>query len=402
MAEQPDVIRKRADVDPEAIARSLDAYPQEADAVGEALRSLDAERRHAAAATVADRLTAGDVAIRRAAALALSVCFETHPESDAAPELARALEDSDHVVRKHAGTALRAIAHQDPRDAVVAVQFLPALFDPESPDLLHAGLDIASDVAEVDPDAAAPLLDPLLDTLRGLADQDARPSEIPATGAAPPPAVREYQQQSATQLDRHRAQAVAVVERLLASRPDALAAVDASLSDLLRRETLGATRATLAKTLGQVAESEPETVASAIDDLASLLADEDPVVAASAAWALGMIADPHGRRVADAVQSDTDALAALLTVDPHGARIASATLLAYVAEHRPDALDPATDPLVAALDDEHPDVRASAALALGHAGRTDALAALRDATDDPDEQVRATARQALDRIESRS
>ncbi|MFC7196873.1 HEAT repeat domain-containing protein [Halosimplex aquaticum] len=76
-------------------------------------------------------------------------------------------------------------------------------------------------------------------------------------------------------------------------------------------------------------------------------------------------------------------------------------MLAYVAEHRPDAVAPVTASLATALNDSNPDVRASAVLALGEAGDESVLAELRAVTeDDPDERVRATARTVVDRIES--
>ncbi|WP_415379419.1 HEAT repeat domain-containing protein [Halosimplex sp. TS25] len=401
MTERPEQLRDRATVAPEAVAGSLEAFPREAGVVGETLRSFEGERRSAAVAAVAARLTDDDVIVRRGAALALRTCFEVHPETDpaVATELARSLADDDHVVRKHAGTALRDVAVQDPETADAAVDSLPELLDPASPDLLSVGLDIAAVVAESDPDAAVPLVPPLLDALDALADSAAGQSGGSDDVTARSPAAREFRRRQATELGRQRDRIVGVVNETLGARPEAVSSVRPALVDALRSESVGVARATLAETLGQVAESDPAAAAGTTDDLAALLDDADAAVATSAAWALGILADTHGQRVADAVAADVDALAALLDAEAPGARVASATLLAYVAENRPDAVDPAIDSLVAALDDANPDVRASAVLALGDAGTERALADLRTvATDDPDERVQTTAQTVLGRI----
>lgn len=161
-------------------------------------------------------------------------------------------------------------------------------------------------------------------------------------------------------------------------------------------------RARLAETVGQVAESDPDAVATVIEPLGDLLADPDPDVAASAAWALGVLAGSFGEQVADATDGRVDALVELLEIESPGARVASAGLLAYVGEYRPTAVSGATGALVASLDDDAPEVRASAALALGFSGDERVVPDLLDPVEnDPDERVRTTAKVAVERIETR-
>lgn len=394
--------RDDADVAPSAPAETLDAYPDETDVIGEALRAFGTERRSVAVTAVADRLTAGDPAVRRGAASALAVCFESCPdvEPGVVAELGRALADDGHVVRKEAGRALRNIARRNPAAVRNAVDQLPDLFEPDSPDLLAVGLDAATAIVEADPGAGVPLLDPLLETLEALADRELDQTEDRGGETTLPPAVREHQRQCAIERDRQRKQIVSLVGTTIATRPAAAASVRPALRGALRHEGVSVDRAVLAEALGRAAESDPDAVAPVIGDLAALLGCRDVRVAGNAAWTLGVLADAHGRRVADATEAHVDALVDLLDADSPDARVASATLLAYVSEHRTDAVDRAADSLAAALNDENPDVRASAALALGFGGYRRSLSDLRAlAENDLDDRVRVTASTAIERIE---
>lgn len=408
MTLRPETLHRRADRDPADVtaaapAGTLEAFPREAAVVGETLRALDGERRADAAAAVAEHLSHEDVDVRRGAALALRNCFETHPVAglETASELAAALAQDDHVVRKHAGTALRDVALERPQAAVTAADSLPHLLDPDGPDLLSVGLDTAAVVAETDPDAAVALLDPLLETTRGLADRAVDASPVDGVETEAPRAVQEFRSQYETETGRQRGRAVTVVTTVLTERPGAAASVRDGLRGALRHRGLGIDRAAVAEAIGQVAESDPAAATPVVDDLAACLDDRDRTVAASAAWALGILAEARGQRVVDATEDCVHALAALLEADASGARIAGATLLSYVAEYRPAAASAVTDSLVTALDDEESDVRASAALALGHAGTRHVVPALRDlAAADPREQVRAIASASVERIEA--
>lgn len=408
MTERPAEVREQArrgngDVAPNDLARTLETFPRDADLVGETLSELDPEQRSAAVATVAERLADEDPAVRRGAAVALRVCFETAPDADSAVanDLARVLADDDHVVRKQAGTALRNLARQDPETGREAVDHLPELFDPGSPDLLAVGLDAAAAIAEGESDAVVPLLGPLLDTLEALADREPERTEVRGAGPELPPAARERDRQSAIERDRQRRRIVSIVGATLAARPETASSVRPALSDVLRNEEVGRDRAVLAEALGRAAESDPAAVAPLVDDFAVLLDDSESGVVGSAARALGLLADTHGRRVADATETHVGALADLLNGEGTSVRVASAALLAYVAEHRPATVEPVADSLIAALDDANPDVRASAAFALGVGGIRRSLSDLRDVAEtDPDERVRTTASTAIDRLES--
>lgn len=410
MATDPDRLRERAEtapdsVDPKAPARTLEAAPSEAVTVGETLAALgESGSGVEAVIAVMGLLDATDAGVRSSAALALAVAVERRP--DVVPEagglveaLCPLIEDDYHVARKHAGRALLAVARERPTAAVAAVDRVPELLDPQRPSLLEPGLGLAETAVETDPDAAADLLAPLLDALVGT--RDAREEGAPVPGpdgdTTALHGAHDDRERAGMAAMRRQIRLAGVVRDLLVVRPDLVGQSLERLLAALESVGSGSVRVPLVEALGRAAESHPDAVAPAAGTLAGLL-DDDPGVAANAAWALGILAEGRPREVADAAAEHVDGLATLLDDDDPGVRTASAALTAYIGEYHPDAVATATEALVERLDDEDTSVRASAALALGYSG-DDVREPLRECADsDPDESVQATARTALERL----
>jgi hypothetical protein len=115
--------------------------------------------------------------------------------------------------------------------------------------------------------------------------------------------------------------------------------------------------------------------------------------AAIVCFAIGLLVARH----VPEVRADVDRIAELgkllASSSSEKARISAATALARLGDKR------ALKPLVAALHDPNPEVRAVAAAGLGKLGHKAALPALRSlAQDDPDDTVRSVAHQAASRI----
>jgi HEAT repeat protein len=401
-------LRQQAEADPsrvspDALVRALSIYPEEADAVGKVLATLDeaGEARHAVAA-VADCLRDDDETVRAGAASALHDYLDkrSEPDTDLLKPLTRRLDDEYGVARRQAGAALRAMARKDPTVAVTATDRLPALLDGANPRQTKIGLDLVEMVVETDAEAAVDLLAPLLEMLDSLPEMEA--GVIPVDGAGMGgggPAYDQYTS-SAEQSQRLRIRLAALAHEILVSRPSAVNDHLDAVCTVLETVDAGAVRAHLAEALGHVADGDPDTVASAVAPLGALLADDDQGVVVAAAWALGILAETHPQRVADVTAGHVESLEQLLSGDEN-AQTVSVGLLSYVCENRPEVVDGISEALVAQLAADSPNVRAMAAVGLGRAGVTDAAPELRNrAENDPDEDVRAAAADAVDRLDA--
>ncbi|HEX4249564.1 MAG TPA: HEAT repeat domain-containing protein [Pseudonocardia sp.] len=181
-------------------------------------------------------------------------------------------------------------------------------------------------------------------------------------------------------------------------------------------------RATALEAADYLGDPEPAVRAEAVLALVSLraagpleraAADPAAEVRAAVARELGSSADPHGASTLTALANDeqtTVAAAAFTALAETGCPPPAAALATEALRHRdwpvreaaakalaaaPAEL--AATPLTVATGDENLDVRKAAVRSLGHLApdHLDVTAALRTATDDPDADVRAYARQAL-------
>jgi len=392
-------------VDPAALADAIRADPTAAETASETLERL-ATAGHGRAATmaVADCLSHEDEAVRECAATALSAYVDEQPDAPQAvtDALVERFDDDYYVVRKHAAAALRAIALERPEAAVATLGALDGLLDDDRPALTELGLDLLEIALDTDTEAAD---DSLRETL--LSELLAR-SDLGASVLAPEQGGDELSDAAFDQYDTHTQRRQTNRNRLAGHASDALLADPGSvgrhldlLLEVIDTVDAGAVRAPLIEAIGHASTTDPSGLTPAIAPICARLEDVtvDTGVAASAAWTLGILADPYGERVADAATDHVEALRSLLA-DDEFARTASAGLLGYVCEYRPEVGSRVTDDLATLLDDDNSRVRAAAALALGYAGADETAPALQALeTDDPDKQVRATAAEALDLLD---
>ena len=389
-------------VEPAAPARALESAPDEADAVGEVLATLAEAGHDGAVAAVVDLLDHEEASVRAGAASALGRYLDAGGTAEEATlaALAERFDDDYSVTRRYAGTAYLAVARDRPAAVGHAVDHLPGLLDPENPTVREVGADLVEAYVETDPgaDDATTLLSAVAETLGEMPDIAGGVVPDDGTGVGSGGPAHDQAEQYAGRSQRQRNRLGMLAGDLLAARPAAAADSLGSVLATLDTVEAGGVRAPLVEGLGRAAETDPEGVAPAIETLGRFLDDDDPAVAARTAWTLGILAETHGPRVADAATDHLESLEALLSGEEF-ARVASAGLLAYVCEHRPEAAEAVTGGLVDLLADDAPRARAAAAHALGYAGADNARPALRAvADDDPDEDVSAVAAAAIERI----
>lgn len=407
MTVTPAQLLKRAErdpesVDPESIGRALETNPEEADAIGDVLVTLvDADWDEQATRAVADRVDHEDDQVRVGAASALHARLEHDPDvdPDVVAELAELLGDEYSVARTRAGEALRAAAARDPEVATAVVDSLHRLLDPNSPDRLELGTDLVTVVVESDPDTATDLFDPVLQTLREMPEVETGVVPTDGTGGGAAGIPHDELETYARGLYHQRNRLALAGAETLAASPELVWDRSDAVVTVLREVEAGAVRAPLVEALGRAVEAESGGPASMIEPLGEFLEEDDRGVAVSAAWTLGALAEFHDEPVADVAVDHLDSLLELLSGDAR-ARATSIGLLAYVCEHRSDATGQVTDVLVDRLGDDAAQVRAAAALALGYSGGDGVVPPLRELERaDPNETVRSTAADAIDRID---
>lgn len=272
-----------------------------------------------------------------------------------------AVEHDDPAVQREAVAACSAIAAEDLADVLPYVDaFAPLLAEENAATSLRAG-GLLARVAEEYPEAFTDHVDLVLDLLdHDLGGQRMLGADVLAAVVVEDPgAARPY------------------VDRIVAALAAADVDVDSDLSaaehsmDAVEQQSVQEyesgegqlrvnARSTLSNVLVAIVEEEPSGVADGVDDVASLLSNDDDVVVASA----------------------LDALRAY-------------------AEYDPSLLAPYTDALVDCLDHGDRVVRTRAVRALGFAEADDAVADLRSvAAEDPEEAVRELAAETADFLES--
>lgn len=264
-------------------------------------------------------------------------------------------------------------ALRDPLARVLVEEAHPLAPVPEVQTIRRDAASLLGQVAETDPEAAAEAVDPL----------------IAATSTTYVPAKREAVEALGRVGRVTREAAVAVVDPLLGALDDGDESVRCAAAEALGRgagsddpcailagrtggavEALvttlsdeeGDVRAAAARALGRLGAAAPGTVDDAVGPLSVALADHEVAVRRTAAEAFGRI----GREHPGTVTGSIGPLVATLEDDHSTVRREGARALARIGETDPDAVVPALDPLLDALgSDAHP-VRAAAATALGH------------------------------------
>lgn len=303
---------------------------------------------------------------RRLALAHLAAIATEHPDAatDAVPTVTAQLGEAPPAVQGEAIRILKHIASVDPVAVNSAVPPVAELLTTDTePMLLTEALEFVAVLASSDPDAVLDVV-PQLTVLLGTDDIDAKP--IVNTFAS---------------LSKdHPEELVSVVPKLESFLEDG--------DDELDVGVLAA--------LGRVAKSYPSLGKEAIPAATSVLEAEDKRRRANAAGLLTDIAEEYP----DELQSVVPQAIELLEDDDERVRYNATSLLARVADEHPEAVEPATEALVACLDDEMSDTRFNVCWALIYIEADETVPELVElAENDPDEDVRAVARTAIERLE---
>lgn len=346
---------------------------------------------------LAGYLEKGSVAETPNAAFLLGVVAREYPDDAraAVPALAGALDGSTAVPGNVLRT-LAAIADAEPASVADALPAVGSHLTNGPLPVRRAALAVVASVADADPTLVEPAVPALVDVVADAASG-------PAVGDADLPGhVRGRLQDEAVDTERLQQRAASVLLAVAERDPGA---VEGDLPTLRSVLAPGVTvnprlRGTVLELLETVADADASPVLALTAALVEVVRTEDrlPALQASAARTLAVLADAEFETVTDAAQPAIPTLGGLLDADDPDVRGAAAGLLSYLAERHPEPVGRQAEALIALLDDEHIHVRGSAVWALGYADAEGARDALREtATADPDETIRALARDVLAR-----
>lgn len=202
--------------------------------------------------------------------------------------------------------------------------------------------------------------------------------------------------------ERLRQRTATVLEMLVAEDPDAIAPELDRLSEVIDPENARNPhlREQIVGMIESVAAASPEAAIATIDPLAATVTDENAHAAlrGTAAGVLAMLAEARFETTTASLRGTVPALEELLVDADPAVRANAVSLLSYVAQQYPRAVESLTDTLVDSLDDDLVPIRASTVWTLGYVDTGAARDALRKTADaDPDPDVRALATELLRR-----
>ena len=301
---------------------------------------------------------------RRIALAHLAAIARQHPgeATDAVPTAVAQLDDTPPAVQGEAVGVLKQVADTDPAAVEPAVSPVTGLLTPDTEPMLTAeALEFVAVLAGTNPEA-------VLDTVPRLADL------LGAEGIDPKPITN-------------------ALARIAETSPDELLTVVPKLESFLEDESpdVGVLAA-----LGRVARSYPGVAKETIPTTVSLIDADDSRLRANATALLTDLAEEYPGELRSVVPQATERLAD----DDAKVRHNVTSLLARVADEHPAAVEPATDALVARLDDSLAGTRVNACWALNYLEADRTVSELEElAANDPDGDVRRTARIAVDALE---
>lgn len=354
---------------------------------------LPPERFLEAAETPSERATA----YRRLATAAP----ETVPVSKPLGLLDRS--DVTEVVQRDVTRALREIAQTRPADCVPAVQVLRSWLDSASSAGTADALATLRAIGEEDPGAIATATGSIVPALAS-SDATARraatgcvaalASEFPEDVVDTVPDLATIAEEAGDTASL----AVTGLSRIAAAHPDAVRPHAATLRAILLDDTRSdAARLSASAAIGRLMTADPSLGVSLVDDLVSVLEDDDGRLRSNVAGILCDVAMVH----TDVVAPHADALVPLLSADETYARVNASGALGRVAADFPDAVAPHRDAVVDLLADDDERVRENACWTLGRIGTAETREALeRVARTDDHERVRRRASWAVTNIES--
>jgi|APHM01.1.fsa_nt_gi hypothetical protein len=302
---------------------------------------------------------------RRIALAHLAAIAREHPgdTTDAVPAAVAQVGDTPPAVQGEAVGVLRRVASADPAAVEPAVSPVAELLTPDTESMLTVeALNFVAVLAGNDPEA-------VLDTVPRLADL------LGTEGVDPKPITRS-------------------LAYIAETSPGELITVVPKLESFLEEDNSPDVGVLAA--LGRVAKSYPGVAKEAIPAAVSLMDADDSRVRTNATGLLTDLAEEYPGELRSAVPQATE----LLKDDDERLRHNLTSLLARVANEHPAVVEPATDALVARLDDSLAGTRLNACWALNYLGADRATPELEElAVNDPDEDVRKAARVAVDALE---
>ncbi|WP_436912198.1 HEAT repeat domain-containing protein [Halosimplex marinum] len=397
----------RAVSDPDAVSVDalVDALRRDPPEGAEPVRRAFASVTEADPSTVPDAVAAlGSFAADHEGATAARVAYASlvaaHPErvEGVAPELLEAVEGDDPDARDHAFHALESLAGTRPAELLPeAVPVLRAKLGAESATERSAALAVTAELARQRPAAvaaAAPELLALATTEREFDTGEEYFDELPDQLKS------QLEEEKRRAIRTRMVAALALVEVARADIEAGVAVVD-PLVERLPDETNLTVREATYDLVWLIGQQRPAAVRSTVEPLAARLsAEDDTAIRGKVARALGILADEHDEAVAAAVASDASTLRDLLRAGEPVALGGAVGLLSYLAERRPEVVEPVAPRLRELAADGPTYVRGNAIWALSYVGSDAAAETLDDiaATDD-DEDVRAIAAEASRRLD---
>lgn len=324
-------------------------------------------------------LASSEVPLPVAASLAAGF-VEANPDRAQAvvPELVAHLESDFTINQRPAANALARIAAVAPDAVTPAVQHLPPLLAAEVPGVREPASRLAIQVASDAPERAKPLVPDILDLLSEHYDTFDAADEL---GHAVDDMRTARDNTMTTELEKEaqkdrirnavvRGQVVQVLAYVVRADPGVLEGRVDRLVDGLAAERNPTVTLLLVDLLGLVAADRPGVLGPAVEPLGDLLAEDrddqldEEELPASVMWALGLVAQEHGGRVADTVREVLPTVLEELDSPDPQRRGAAVSLLDTLSRHHPEALRSETGTLAALLEDDQPLIAEQATLIL--------------------------------------
>lgn len=312
------------------------------------------------------------------------------------------LDDEFAPIRAAAVRALGWLA-LDHLDAVLEhVDQLPPRLHDTNPYVGKATLDLLSRLADTEPVALVPIIEPLIDSLR---DPPAFDDETTREWIRLHPDHEWEGQDPAKRDDRAGFLGVAasVVGPIAVERPEAMAPHVSDLITVIEREDLPAVRFRLLDAVQAVAETDPEAAAPALAVIAELFrTTENRLVREQAGWTLTWLAAGDIDGTGDELLGSLATIESCLESDRAEDRGAALGMLSYLAEREPEALAGVLPMVREAVDAGDPQHRGMAIWTLAYAGDGEDRERLHQCKrGDPNEHVRDAAGEALAVLEDR-
>lgn len=329
-------------------------------------------------------------------ALADVVCEHPDRSEEAMPVLLDLVDRNDPYRRGRAFDALEALAAEQPDELIPDV--LSSLRENLSADRLAEkgpALAVTARIGRTNPDDVAPLTPELVEltTLDRSHDRDAvHLTELPDH-------VQSRLQEDEGRWMRLRMVAALTLVEIAEANPSRFESHLGTLVDRLDEESNLTVREATYDVVWFVGRARPALGRPVIERLAPRLsAEEDPEICGKVARSLALLADSFPSAVVTAVESEVPVLVSMLDADEELAQTSAPNLLSYVAERRPERVEPATSRLSELALDGPPSVRGNAIWALSFVDDESAAATLGDiAETDPDPEIRTIAAEARKR-----